>query len=75
MTATPVRRAVMFGSVIVTEVGHQPAFGHGQRLSLALAVAFDLILVDLADREVLRLGMGEVLATDRRGGQHREVLG
>src|SRR5690606_27012910 len=64
-----------FASVVVTEVRCQPAFADRDILALALAVAFDLILVDLAHGEVLRFRVGEVPAGDGGGREHGVVLG
>src|SRR5476649_2364118 len=41
--------------LVIPQVRCQPAFTHVQVLALARGVAFDLILVDLAHCEVLRL--------------------
>src|SRR5690606_11072076 len=62
-------------SIVVAQVGGQPAFADAEVLLLARAVALDLVLVDLAHREVLRLRMGEVPATDGGSREHRVMLG
>src|SRR5581483_2587435 len=57
------------------EVRRQPLLRVAQRPALAPRIVGDLLLVDAADDEVLRLRMREVPARHRRARPHREALG
>ena len=41
--------------LLVRQYGPQPAFGVGDVQAFATAVVLDLIMIDLSDREILRL--------------------
>src|SRR6185369_14310379 len=60
---------------LVVEVGGQPALHRGHVQPLSPRVVLDLVALDLADAEVLRLRPPEVVPADRRAGQHRVALG
>src|ERR1700730_6573300 len=55
---------------LVAEIRPQPALRFFKREPLAARVILDLRAVDLADREVARLRMGDVPAAHRRGRVH-----
>src|SRR4051812_22258176 len=59
---------------VVAQVGRQPPLGLGQRPALALGVVAHLVATEAADDEVLRVGVGEVPARDRRAGPHGHAL-
>src|ERR1700736_3823118 len=60
---------------LVVQDRGEPAFGLGQRPALAAGVVGRLVALDLADAEVVRVGMGEVEAGDRRRRSHGEAFG
>src|SRR3546814_19076836 len=43
--------------------------------SAPLGIFDELILADPRNAEIARVGMAEIKARDRRGGQHREMVG
>ncbi len=49
-------------SILIPKIRRQPPLTHRQLLAFALGIALHLVLVHLADREILRLRMGEVPA-------------
>src|SRR5580692_9038890 len=59
--------------LVAQDRGQPPfCFGHGE--SLALRVADDLIAVDFADAEIMRLRVGKIKSAHGGGGKHREGL-
>src|ERR1700730_12477276 len=60
---------------LVAEIRPQTALRFFLREPLAARVVLDLLAVDLADREVARLRMGEVPAAHRRGRVHGVGIG
>src|SRR5437762_14361223 len=57
-------------SRLVAEIPRQPALRFFGRQPLAARVVLQLLAVDLADREVARLRMGDVPTADRGGRVH-----
>src|SRR3546814_11538509 len=53
----------------------QPASRGFQIDSAPLGIFDELILADPRNAEIARVGMAEIKARDRRGGQHREMVG
>jgi hypothetical protein len=60
---------------VVVQVRAEPALDLGYGHAFALGVVGDLVAVDLAEREIARLGVGEVEAAHARSGPHRKRLG
>src|SRR5215475_3843509 len=60
---------------IVVEDRRQPLLGLLQRLPLTPAIVLDLVALDLADAEVIALGMAEIEAADRSAGPHGKAFG
>src|SRR6476469_6875142 len=60
---------------LVAEVGSEPALGLLDRPSLPAGVVGNLVGPELAEHEVLRLGVGEVEAADRCARPHRHAIG
>src|SRR5689334_25059376 len=60
---------------LVVEVGGEPALRGCQVEAFPAGVVLDLVALDLAHAEVLRLGPPEVVSADRGAGQHGEALG
>src|ERR1700733_3159982 len=57
---------------LIAQDRRQPAFCFVQCKALALRIAQDLIAVDLADAEIVRLRVGKIKPTHRRCGEHRK---
>src|SRR5436190_19050565 len=60
---------------IVIEHRRKPPLGLLDAPAFAARVVLDLIALDLADAEVMRVRMAEIESRDRRAGPHREALG
>lgn len=60
---------------LVSEPWAEPFFCFFDALIFALCVVFDLIFLDIIDHEVVRVGVGEVDATDCGAGVHGTGLG
>src|SRR5262249_26721015 len=60
---------------LIPDVRPQPFLGLLDRHAAAAGVVLDLVAAYAGDAEILRLGMGEVVARHRRRGQHGEALG
>src|SRR3546814_14148279 len=57
------------------QIRPQPASRGFQIDSAPLGIFDELILADPRNAEIARVGMAEIKARDRRGGQHREMVG
>src|SRR5579863_1254585 len=53
----------------------EPALDLADFHALAPRVIFDLVALDLGDAEIMRVGMGDIEAGDRRAWPHRVALG
>src|SRR5262245_27530094 len=60
---------------VIRQIRRQPALRRREIHPLPAGIILDLVAIDLAHAEVLRLRAPEVVAADRRAGQHREALG
>src|SRR5882724_396935 len=60
---------------VVAQDRRQPPFSFVHGKSLALRIAHDLIAVDLADTEIMRLWVRKIKPADRRCRKHRKGLG
>src|SRR6266542_1223538 len=60
---------------LVVEIGGEPALGRGHVEPLPPRVVLDLVALDLADAEVLRLRVPEVVPAHGGAGEHGVALG
>lgn len=62
-------------ATLVAEPWAEPFLCFFEALAFALCVVFDLVLLEVVDHEVVRVGVGEVDATDCGAGVHGAGLG
>src|SRR5882672_5464828 len=68
-------RRVSIGVGIIAEIWRQPTLGFIQVNALADRVVLDLVEIDLAHREIVRVGVRKVEAADGRRRIHRKGFG
>src|SRR5713101_6944095 len=68
------RRGSRRGNRVVVEHRGEPPFRFGHRPALALGVILDLVALDLADAEIVALGVAEIEPAHRRARPHREAF-
>jgi len=60
---------------LIKQIRREPPFDSGDFHLLSSGIVFHLILIDLANRKVFGLGVSEVEAADRGGGEHGKCFG
>src|SRR5262245_60725808 len=83
-TAGPANRAAARASLrrgargderVVVEHRREPFLRFGDGPALARGIVLDLVALDLADAEIVAVGMAEIEPADRRARPHGEALG
>src|SRR5262245_27759068 len=69
------RRGARGDERVVVEHGREPFLRFGDGPVLARSIILDLVALDLADAEVVAVGMAEIEPADRRPWPHGEALG
>src|SRR5215203_1214957 len=74
-TRPSLRRGTGRGKRIIVEDRHQPFLRLVGRPAFALGVVLDLIALDLADAEIVAVGMAEIKSADGGTRPHRKTFG